>query len=81
MACSGNHLLLDALRKANQLRRVLEYRGDLDRSRFQRICEEHLMLLELIESGDRAEAAHALRQHLTVARWPKRAEAVLKARA
>ncbi len=72
VACSGNRFLLDALRGVNQLRRVIEYHSQTgsvqDRSRMQRQCEEHLMLLDLLEAGERMEASHALRQHLDVVR-------------
>jgi DNA-binding GntR family transcriptional regulator len=72
VACSGNALLVDALRRVNQLRRVIEYHSQTgsprDRARLRRQCEEHLMLLDLLEAGERMEAAHALRQHLDVVR-------------
>jgi DNA-binding GntR family transcriptional regulator len=70
VACSGNRFLLDALQNVNRLRRVVEYRlqtrSSVDRARLHRQCEEHLALLDLIESGDRMEAAHELRRHLDV---------------
>ncbi|WP_418320108.1 GntR family transcriptional regulator [Piscinibacter sakaiensis] len=78
VACSGNRFFLDALRNVNQLRRVIEYHsqtGSLhDRERLRRQCEEHLMLLDLLEAGERMEASHALRQHLDVVRAIKTGE-------
>jgi DNA-binding GntR family transcriptional regulator len=68
VAAANNSFLLDALRNVNQLRRLLEYRANLDRSRLYRQCEEHLMLLDLVEGGDRMEASYKMRQHLDVAR-------------
>jgi DNA-binding GntR family transcriptional regulator len=72
VSCSGNRFLLDALRGVNQLRRVIEYHSQTgsvqDRSRMRRQCEEHIMLLDLLQAGERMEASHALRQHLDVVR-------------
>jgi DNA-binding GntR family transcriptional regulator len=65
---SGNRFLLEALRNQNRLRRILEYRGNLDRNSLIRQCEEHLKLIDLIEAGARKEAAAFLRDHLDVAR-------------
>jgi DNA-binding GntR family transcriptional regulator len=70
VACSGNRFFIDALRNVNQLRRVIEYHSHTsslqDRERMRRQCQEHLMLLDLLEAGERMEASHALRQHLDV---------------
>jgi DNA-binding GntR family transcriptional regulator len=71
VACANNSYLLEALRNLNQQRRLLEYRANVDRSRFVKQCEEHLMLLDLIEAGERVEASHKLRQHLDVVRGIK----------
>ncbi len=68
VACSGNRFLLDAIRRQNQLRRLIEYKGNVDRSRLVKQCQEHLKLLELLESGDRPAAAAFLRRHLDVVR-------------
>jgi DNA-binding GntR family transcriptional regulator len=80
VACSGNRFFIDALRNVNQLRRVIEYHSQTgsvqDRERMRRQCEEHLMLLDLLEAGERMEASHALRQHLDVVRAIKTGEAV-----
>lgn len=68
VASSNNSFLLESIRNVNQLRRLVEYRVNVDRSRQYRQCEEHLLLLDLIEGGDRVEASYKLRQHLDVAR-------------
>ena len=68
VGCSGNPYMLDALRRVNQLRRLIEYRGNTDRGRLVSQCKEHLQLLDLIESGQRVEAAEFLRRHLDAAR-------------
>ena len=68
VAGSGNRLLLDALRKVNQLRRLVEYRSKLDRSHMQLQCEEHLVLIDLLRRNERVEASHFLREHLNGAK-------------
>jgi DNA-binding GntR family transcriptional regulator len=68
VGCSGNPYILDALRRINQLRRLIEYRGNTDRGRLVSQCKEHIQLLDMIESGDRDGASEFLRRHLDVAR-------------
>ncbi|ELS51115.1 GntR family transcriptional regulator [Streptomyces viridochromogenes] len=64
VGCSGNPFLLDAVRRQNRLRRLIEYRHQVDRSRLAGQAREHLGLLDLVESGDLEEAAAFLREHL-----------------
>jgi DNA-binding GntR family transcriptional regulator len=71
VAGAHNRLLLDALRKVNQLRRLVEYRAKLDRWKMREQCEEHLVLIDLLRRGERMEAAHFLRNHLDGARRRK----------
>ncbi|MEN9539153.1 MAG: hypothetical protein RLZZ126_1388 [Pseudomonadota bacterium] len=71
VAGSGNRFLLDSLRTINQMRRVLEYGVPLDRQRLHRQCREHLVLISLLEQGERMEAAHFMRQHLDGAQASK----------
>jgi DNA-binding GntR family transcriptional regulator len=66
--CSGNRYLLEALKRQNQLRRIIEYRAHLDRSRLVRQCQEHLKLLDLLEAGKFKTAATFMREHLDVVR-------------
>ncbi|HWI14655.1 MAG TPA: GntR family transcriptional regulator, partial [Burkholderiales bacterium] len=68
VGCCGNPFYLDAIRRQNQLRRLIEYKGNVDRSRLARQCREHLKLLDMIEAGDRQAAASFLRRHLDVVR-------------
>jgi DNA-binding GntR family transcriptional regulator len=68
IGCAGNRFLFDAIRRQNQLRRLIEYRGNFDRSRLTRQCQEHLRLLDLLESGKMSVAAEFLRRHLDVVR-------------
>ncbi|NUP16709.1 MAG: GntR family transcriptional regulator [Streptomyces sp.] len=64
VGCSGNQFLLDAVRRQNRLRRLIEYRHQIDRSRLANQAREHLRLLDLVESGDRKEASAFLSTHL-----------------
>ncbi|WP_165982638.1 GntR family transcriptional regulator [Dankookia rubra] len=71
MAGSGNPFMLDALRRVNAMRRLIEYRVHPDRVRLERICMEHLHILDLIESGDLEAASAFLRVHLQGSRLTK----------
>lgn len=64
VAWSGNRFFLDALKRVNRLRRLIEFRATADRSRLEQQCREHLALLDLIERGDMALAADFLRGHV-----------------
>jgi DNA-binding GntR family transcriptional regulator len=79
MGFSGNRFIVEAIQRANAMRRLLEYRAKHDRERFAEQCREHLHLLDLLESGAREEAARFLRRHLDVVRAkktePQRADA------
>lgn len=64
VACSGNDFFLESVRRVNRLRRLIEYRVTLDRSRLPAQSREHLMILDLIASGQREAAAVFMRQHI-----------------
>ncbi|MCC6532308.1 MAG: GntR family transcriptional regulator [Burkholderiales bacterium] len=68
MAFSGNRFILEAIRRVNATRRLLEYRAKYDRERLAGQCREHLQLIELLRRGAREEAARFLRKHLDVVR-------------
>ena len=68
VGCSGNPFFLEALRRQNRLRRLIEYRAMVDTGRFLRAAREHLELLDRLEAGERADAARFLRRHLSVVR-------------
>ncbi|UUU36059.1 GntR family transcriptional regulator [Streptomyces sp. CA-210063] len=68
VGCSGNPFLLDAVRRQNRLRRLIEYRHQLDRSRLTQQAREHLRLLDLVENGDLKEASAFLHEHLNKVR-------------
>lgn len=63
-AASGNTFMLDALRRVNQVRRLLAYRSMVDRRRYYGQAREHLEILELIGRGALQEASVAMRHHL-----------------
>jgi DNA-binding GntR family transcriptional regulator len=64
VACSGNEFFLDSVKRVNRLRRLIEYRVTLDRSRLTRQCREHLEILDLLEAGKNVEASAYLRRHI-----------------
>ena len=64
---SGNRFILQAVRRQNRLRRLLEYRGFRDVDRIRASCEEHLQIIEALEQSDRTWASRLLERHLTVA--------------
>src|SRR5262249_44560774 len=45
VACSNNEFFLDSVKRVNKLRRLIEYRVTLDRSRLPQQCREHLKIL------------------------------------
>jgi DNA-binding GntR family transcriptional regulator len=73
VAGSGNAFLLDAIRRVNSLRRLLEYRAKRNRGKIARQFREHLQLLDLIEAGKLEQAAQMMERHLDIARKTKAA--------
>ncbi len=71
VACSGNPFFLEALRRVDRLRRLIEYRAMGDPERFVQQAREHVRLLDMLEAGERSAAAVFLRKHLEVARAVK----------
>jgi DNA-binding GntR family transcriptional regulator len=64
VACSQNDFFLDAIKRINRLRRLIEYQITIDRSRLPRQTSEHLHILDLVEAGRRTEAAAFLYTHI-----------------
>lgn len=69
---SNNPFFLDAVKKVNRVRRLLDYRSTLDRTRLPQQCREHLLILDMLESGRLAEASECLRSHVLGALASKR---------
>jgi DNA-binding GntR family transcriptional regulator len=76
---SGNPFLVDAIRRVNALRRLLEYRAKRARATIILQCREHLQLLDLIEAGKLEQAARFMEKHLDIARKTKAALVARKA--
>lgn len=64
MTCANNDFFLDAVRRVNRVRRLMEYSITHDRSRMPRQCREHLRILDLIEERDMPAAAAFLHRHI-----------------
>lgn len=62
---SGNPMFFYALERANQLRRLAEYRLKVNPQRIAVQSSEHLQILDLLAKGDNLEAAHLMRRHLS----------------
>lgn len=62
---SGNPMYFQALERANQLRRLAEYRLKVNPQRVILQSTQHLEILDLLERGDNLEAAHLMRRHLS----------------
>lgn len=62
---SGNPMFFQALERANQLRRLAEYRLKVNPKRIAVQSTEHLQILDLLAKGDNLEAAHLMRRHLS----------------
>ncbi|WP_374727556.1 GntR family transcriptional regulator [Haloactinomyces albus] len=71
VSCSSNAFLLDAVRRQNRVRKLIEYRHQFDRSRHVGQAREHLKLLDLLEHGEFRAAADLLHAHLDRVRWLK----------
>lgn len=64
MRCANNAFFLDAVRRVNRVRRLIEYRIGNDRTRLPQQCREHLQILDLIEARDMQAAASFLFHHV-----------------
>lgn len=71
IGCAGNAYLLESVRRVNRVRRLLEYRHQAERQRLVHQAEEHLRLLDLLESGDFTAASEFLHTHLDAVRERK----------
>ena len=71
VAGSGNPFLIDAIRRVNALRRLIEYRAKRNRDKIAQQFREHVQLLDLIAAGKLEKAAQLMERHLDVARKTK----------
>lgn len=62
---SGNPFFLMALQRVNRMRRLMEYRAEINRERLIEQCTEHLEILSLLEAGNIVDASYRMRQHLS----------------
>jgi DNA-binding GntR family transcriptional regulator len=70
-ACSGNRFVAQAVRRMDQLRRLVELGQAKQRPARKSQAEEHLGILEKVEQGDFLAAATLMRAHLEGARRQK----------
>ena len=62
---SANPFFLMALQRVNRMRRLMEYKAEVNRERLIEQCTEHLEILSLLEKGDIVDASYRMRQHLS----------------
>lgn len=61
---SGNPFFHQALVRVNRMRRLMEYRTQIDRRRLYVQCTEHLEIIGLLERGEVVDASYLMRRHL-----------------
>ncbi len=61
---SGNIFIIEALRRLNRLRRLMECHKAVNRTAAVQRCKEHLILIDLLLSDQREAAADFIRLHL-----------------
>jgi len=62
---SNNPYFFTALQRVNRMRRLMEYRAEVNYQRLSVQCGEHLELIALLERGEIAEASYFMRRHLS----------------
>ncbi len=63
--CCNNSFFIDALKRLDRVRRLIDYRQMLERENARSRCLEHVELLDLVLDGKNAEAAKFMTRHLT----------------
>lgn len=61
---SNNPYFYSALQRVNQMRRLMEYRAEINRERLIGQCNEHLEIISHLEVGEIIEASYLMRRHL-----------------
>lgn len=64
IACSNNAYFIDALRRIDRTRRLIEYRRTLKRDKSIIRCREHVQIANLLLDGDNARASALMYRHL-----------------
>lgn len=64
---SGNRFFQEAMRRQNNLRRIISYQWVYGPDRVIDTCQEHLAIIEATVSGDMMWAASLLRKHISTA--------------
>lgn len=62
---SGNPFLHMSLVRINRMRRLLEYRANVDRDRLRIQCSDHLKILDALDQHEVLEASYLMRKHLS----------------
>lgn len=62
---SGNPFFLMSLQRVNRMRRLMEYRAEINHERLIEQCTDHLSILDLLEEGDTVGASFKMREHLS----------------
>ncbi len=61
---TNNAFFLQAIQNQNRLRKLLEFRGYVNRRRIVDWCQEHIAIINAIERGQMQKASELMRQHL-----------------
>jgi DNA-binding GntR family transcriptional regulator len=64
VTCSRNTFFIDALKRVDTLRRLIEYKQSLDRKNAVVRCGEHVALVDLLLANKRQDASDLMRRHL-----------------
>jgi DNA-binding GntR family transcriptional regulator len=78
---SGNRFLPQIIARQNQLRRLVEYRQTLNREQVRQQNEEHLAILDALETNEIPRAAELLAAHLESAMVRKARPVIFEGRA
>lgn len=70
-AMTNNRFIFQAVARQNQLRRLVEYSGSIDRERVKRQCGQHLQIIKVLEQGKFERAASLMDRHLAGVRIEK----------
>jgi len=61
---SGNPFFYQSLVRVNRMRRLMEYRTQIDRRRLYVQCSEHVEIIKVLEAGQVVDASYLMRRHL-----------------